>query len=181
MITLNSPSIRILYIDLPQLLLCSNLSELSEVLSLGIQYSFCPQENKTCKKKKKSQFLSDIGYSSFSSFCISSIVKKLFISPSFYVHCYIEFFISFYYLFYVCRLCSVEKEMATNSSILTWRIPWTKKPGGLQSMGLQRVRHDWSNLAPMHAHRLCSDNLVSVLIFRCVFLLFPWAVWVDAY
>ena len=29
-----------------------------------------------------------------------------------------------------------------NSSILAWRIPWTEKPGGLQSMGLQRVRHD---------------------------------------
>ena len=36
----------------------------------------------------------------------------------------------------------LEKEMATHSSILTWRIPWTEKPGGLQSMGLQRVRHN---------------------------------------
>ena len=35
----------------------------------------------------------------------------------------------------------LEKEMATLSSILAWRIPWTEKPGGLQSMGLQRVRH----------------------------------------
>ena len=35
-----------------------------------------------------------------------------------------------------------EKEMATHSSTLAWRIPWTKEPGGLQSMGLQRVRHD---------------------------------------
>ena len=32
--------------------------------------------------------------------------------------------------------------MATHSSILAWRIPWTKEPGGPQSMGLQRVRHD---------------------------------------
>ena len=37
----------------------------------------------------------------------------------------------------------LEKEMATNSSILAWKIPWMEKPGGLQSMGLQRVRHDW--------------------------------------
>ena len=37
----------------------------------------------------------------------------------------------------------LEKGMAMNSSILAWRIPWTKEPGGLQSMGLQRVRHDW--------------------------------------
>ena len=36
----------------------------------------------------------------------------------------------------------LEKEMATHSSILAWRIPWTEETGGLQSMGLQRVRHD---------------------------------------
>ena len=32
--------------------------------------------------------------------------------------------------------------MATHSSILAWKIPWTEKPGGLQSMGSQRIRHD---------------------------------------
>ena len=36
----------------------------------------------------------------------------------------------------------LEKEIATHSSILAWRIPWTEEPGGLQSMGLQRVGHD---------------------------------------
>ena len=36
----------------------------------------------------------------------------------------------------------LEKGMTTHSSILAWRIPWTEEPGGLQSMGLQRVRHD---------------------------------------
>ena len=36
----------------------------------------------------------------------------------------------------------LETEMATHSSILAWRIPWTEEPGGLQSMGLQRVRHN---------------------------------------
>ena len=35
----------------------------------------------------------------------------------------------------------LEKEMATHSGILAWRIPWTEEPGGLQPMGLQRVRH----------------------------------------
>ena len=34
--------------------------------------------------------------------------------------------------------------MATRSSILAWKIPWAEEPGGLQSMGLQRVRHDWA-------------------------------------
>ena len=37
---------------------------------------------------------------------------------------------------------ALEKEMATHSSILAWRIPWTKEPGRVQSMSLQRVRHD---------------------------------------
>ena len=37
---------------------------------------------------------------------------------------------------------ALEKEMATHSKVLAWRIPWTEGPGGLQSMGLQRVRHD---------------------------------------
>ena len=36
----------------------------------------------------------------------------------------------------------LEKEMATHSSILAWKILWTEEPGGLQSMGSQRVRHN---------------------------------------
>ena len=42
---------------------------------------------------------------------------------------------------------ALEKEMATHSSVLAWRIPGTGEPGGLPSMGLHRVGHDWSNLA----------------------------------
>ena len=38
----------------------------------------------------------------------------------------------------------LKKEMAPHSSILAWRIPWTEKPGGLQSMGSQRAKHDWA-------------------------------------
>ena len=38
----------------------------------------------------------------------------------------------------------LEKGMATHSRILAWKIPQTEEPGGLQSMGLQRVRHDWA-------------------------------------
>ena len=41
----------------------------------------------------------------------------------------------------------LEKEMATHSSVLAWRIPGTGEPGGLPSMGSHRVRHDWSDLA----------------------------------
>ena len=40
----------------------------------------------------------------------------------------------------------LQKEMATYSSILAWKIPWTEKPGRPQSMGLQRIEHDWATL-----------------------------------
>ena len=42
---------------------------------------------------------------------------------------------------------ALEKEMATHSNILAWRIPGSSEPGGLPSMGSHRVRHDWSDLA----------------------------------
>ena len=41
----------------------------------------------------------------------------------------------------------LEKGMATHSSVLTWRIPWTEESSGLQSIGLHRFGHDWSDLA----------------------------------
>ena len=44
---------------------------------------------------------------------------------------------------------SLEEKMATHSSILAWRIPLTEEPGGLQSKGSRRVRHNWVN---EHAH-----------------------------
>ena len=44
----------------------------------------------------------------------------------------------------------LEESTATHSSILAWRIPWTERADGLQSMRLQRVRHEWSDLAYMH-------------------------------
>ena len=40
----------------------------------------------------------------------------------------------------------LEKEMATHSSILAWKIPWTEEPGRLQSMGSQRIRHETEQL-----------------------------------
>ena len=45
----------------------------------------------------------------------------------------------------------MEKKMVTRSSILAWEIPWTVEPGGLQSVGSQKVRHD---LATEHAQRI---------------------------
>ena len=43
-----------------------------------------------------------------------------------------------------------EEKMETHSSILAWRIPWAEEPGGLQSMGPQRVRHDWVTYTHTH-------------------------------
>ena len=48
----------------------------------------------------------------------------------------------------------LEEGIASHSSILAWRIPQTEEPGGLQSMGSQRVRHKWSNLACMPRRRV---------------------------
>ena len=45
--------------------------------------------------------------------------------------------------------------MATHSSVLAWRIPGMGEPGGLPSMGLHRVRHDWSDLAAAVASATC--------------------------
>ena len=53
---------------------------------------------------------------------------------------------------------SLEKEMATHSSILAWRIPWREEPGGLQSKRSQRVGHDWATpLSPSLYTVLHSD------------------------
>ena len=48
----------------------------------------------------------------------------------------------------------LEKEMATHSSVLAWRIPGTREPGGLPSMGSHRVGHNWSDLAAKNRTRL---------------------------
>ena len=55
----------------------------------------------------------------------------------------------------------LEKEMATHSSVLAWRIPWTEEPGRLQSTGLQRVGHDCVTNSS-----LCSYTVSSVQLLR---------------
>ena len=52
----------------------------------------------------------------------------------------------------------LEEGRATHSSILTWRIPWTEEPGELQSIELQRVGHDWGNLAAQGAFKTKLDE-----------------------
>ena len=65
---------------------------------------------------------------------------------------------------------ALEKEMATHSSVLAWRIPGTGEPRGLLSMGSHRVRHDWSDLAAatkwINTFYLCSP-----FIFKCSYFI----------
>ena len=58
---------------------------------------------------------------------------------------------------------SLEKEMAVHSSILAWRIPWTEDPGGLQSIGSQRVWHDW--VTNTHTHTVYTHTHIYVQYF----------------
>ena len=57
---------------------------------------------------------------------------------------------------------ALEKEMATHSSVLAWRIPGMGEPGGLPSMGSHRVGHDWSNLAAAAVMVLSQVLVISV-------------------
>ena len=61
---------------------------------------------------------------------------------------------------------ALEKEMATHSSILAWRIPGTEEPSGLPSMGSHRVGHDGSYLACMHALEKEMTTHSSILAWR---------------
>ena len=58
---------------------------------------------------------------------------------------------------------TLEKEMATHSSVLAWRIPGTAEPGGLPSMGSHRVGHNWSNLAA--AWRILKSYVPLIQVF----------------
>ena len=79
----------------------------------------------------------------------------------------------------------VEKEMATHSSVLAWRIPGTGEPGGLPSTGSHRVRHDWSDLAAAAAAAadrgiclfLSLHSLFSIDMFPSGFFLFTVFFW----
>ena len=65
----------------------------------------------------------------------------------------------------------LEEGMATPSSILAWRIPWTEEPGGLQPIGLQRVRHDLSDSA--RTHTIPITNTLDCLLVLQLILGFP--------
>ena len=75
--------------------------------------------------------------------------------------------LSYFTFTFTFHFRALQKEMATHSSVLVWRIPGTGEPGGLPSMGLYRVGHDWSNLAAAAA-RQCYVFFCLVGIFLCL-------------
>ena len=62
----------------------------------------------------------------------------------------------------------MEEGMATNSSILAWRIPWIEGPGGLWTIGSQRVEHSWSNWANTHRTMWSLSLLIKSTILYCL-------------
>ena len=70
----------------------------------------------------------------------------------------------------------LEEEMATHSSILAWKIPWPEKPGGLEFIRSQRIRHDWACTFPS----LIPETLNFLPMQGCMYVLFPW-IWVTVY
>ena len=68
----------------------------------------------------------------------------------------------------------LEKEMATHSSILAWEIPWTEEPGGLQSMGSQRVRYSLATQQQQQLVSTCAFPLVLISDFLFLFQRWPW-------
>ena len=68
----------------------------------------------------------------------------------------------------------LEKEMATHTSILAWEIPWTEEPGGLQSVGLQRVRHDLVTKPPqqtLRAYNPCFDLPTTCSLYMIIMIM----------
>ena len=59
----------------------------------------------------------------------------------------------------------LEKEMATHSSTVAWRIPWREEPDRLQSMGLQRVGHDWVTLLSLSMQNMTFKNILNMTCF----------------
>ena len=67
---------------------------------------------------------------------------------------------------------SLEEGIVTHSSILAWEIPWTEEPGGLQSMELQRVGHDWTHIVILLGKRRPTCRTAALCL--------TWSLWISA-
>ena len=72
----------------------------------------------------------------------------------------------------------LEEEMATHSSILAWEIPWTEEPDGLQSTGMQRVRHWTHTHTNTHTH---THTYICVCVYICVYIYIYVCVYIYIY
>ena len=108
--------------------------------------SAVPSNHQIYSEEKKSEILGQLLSASLFSYSICTLYHWL-------VKCQLNF-----------NICSgllvMEKEMATHSSVLAWRIPGMREPGGMPSMGSHRVGHDWSDLAAAE-----EDNYSKTLIY----------------
>ena len=77
------------------------------------------------------------------------------------------------------QLHALEKEMATHSSVLAWRIPGTGESGGLPSMGSHRVGLDWSNLAATAAAQGLTEESPISSLFSCPQTLYAQVLWIQ--
>ena len=90
-----------------------------------------------------------------------TLLSRVYFSSPFLLHC-------------ICLdlVPCAEKAMATHSSTLAWKIPWTEEPGRLQSMGSRRVRHDWETSLSLitwalrHSHH--SHGILTSMLFFIV-------------
>ena len=69
---------------------------------------------------------------------------------------------------FLCWADPLEEEMATDSSILAWKISWTEEPGGLQSMGSQRVKQDWAFMHTPLYDNIQESRLTEIFPFFCI-------------
>ena len=76
----------------------------------------------------------------------------------------------------------LEKRMANHSSILAWRIPWTEEPGGLQSMGSQRVGHNWVTNTHTHTRTHITEELeMQYLAWESAWGCWEYGLWTSLY
>jgi len=103
----------------------------------------------------------------FSLITIGRLTYSLLIFPIYLVFGWFWFF-PIVFLFSIL----LEKEMATHSSSLAWRILWTEEPGGLLSIGSHRVGHDWSEL-------VCVCSVSILLVTTMIFMITMWNAELD--
>ena len=107
----------------------------------------------------------------FKKYCHSENVGNLSREMEPNENCGIKMQYSKWKMYWVCLTADPEKAMALHSSTLAWKILWMEEPGGLQSMGSHRVRHNWSDLAAAAAagssiKRLCKEISGRIFLYQ---------------